>query len=112
MGVVIVWIILSFLIASAGSSRKIGYLQSLFISLLLSPIIGLIVVLFSDKNSDRLNSLKIAHDSKAISDEQYNQKVREIIPSSQDKSDTKNGTILFFVLGLIIYLIVDNCSNS
>jgi|GEM_PF-6664107 len=108
MGVVIVWIILSFLIASAGSSRKIGYLQSLFISLLLSPII----VLFSDKNSDRLNSLKIAHDSKAISDEQYNQKVREIIPSSQDKSDTKNGTILFFVLGLIIYLIVDNCSNS
>ena len=41
------WIILSFIIGFVGSGRKIGYWSTFFISLLLSPLIGLIFALTS-----------------------------------------------------------------
>lgn len=46
---IIIWIVLCIILASAGSKRKIGGAGAFFISLLLSPLIGLIVVLASDK---------------------------------------------------------------
>ncbi|TAN17200.1 MAG: hypothetical protein EPN37_07035 [Chitinophagaceae bacterium] len=45
----ILWIILSFVVAAIGNKRKIGFVWSLLASLFLSPIIGLIIVTFSDK---------------------------------------------------------------
>jgi len=48
---VFAWVALCFFIGSVGSKRKIGWAGAFFISLLLSPLIGLIVVAFSDKNS-------------------------------------------------------------
>lgn len=47
MGIVFGWIILSFIIGIVGSNRKIGFLGALFISLIFSPLIGLIFTLIS-----------------------------------------------------------------
>jgi hypothetical protein len=47
MGIVFGWIILSFIIGIVGSNRKIGFLSALFISLIFSPLIGLIFTLIS-----------------------------------------------------------------
>ncbi|MES2517498.1 MAG: SHOCT domain-containing protein [Bacteroidota bacterium] len=52
MGIFIGWFIFSFIVGLIGAERKIGGLAGFFISLILSPIIGLIVVLISSKNSD------------------------------------------------------------
>jgi len=53
MGVVIIWIVFSFIVGIIGAGRKIGFGGGFFLSLLLSPIIGLIIVLFS-KTEDEL----------------------------------------------------------
>jgi len=45
--IVIIWIVLCFVVASIGSSKNIGYWGTFFISLLLSPLIGLIFALAS-----------------------------------------------------------------
>ncbi|MDI3319144.1 hypothetical protein [Pinibacter soli] len=58
MGTVIIWIALSFIIAFFGSNKKIGFLGSLLISLLLSPIVGFIVTLLSkDLQTDKAEKL-------------------------------------------------------
>ncbi|MBT4968080.1 MAG: hypothetical protein HOM80_03640 [Bacteroidetes bacterium] len=47
---IVIWLIVSVLIALLGRNRKIGYGWSLVLCLFLSPIIGLIIILFSKKN--------------------------------------------------------------
>lgn len=49
---ILAWIILSFVVAFIGSDRKIGYFGTLILSLLLSPIIGAIFALASDRKQD------------------------------------------------------------
>jgi len=46
----IVAILISALVALAGKNRKIGYGWSFVLCLFLSPVIGLIIILFSKKN--------------------------------------------------------------
>lgn len=46
---IIIWLIVSALVALLGSNRKIGYGWSLLLCLFLSPLIGLIIILFSKK---------------------------------------------------------------
>jgi len=46
---IVIWLIVSALVALLGSNRKIGYGWSLLLCLFLSPIIGLIIILFSKK---------------------------------------------------------------
>jgi hypothetical protein len=46
------WIIFSIIIGLIGSSRKIGFGGAFFLSLLLSPLIGLIITVASKSNSD------------------------------------------------------------
>ena len=48
MVIIIIWIALCIVLGVAGSKRKIGGAGAFFISLFLSPLIGLIVVLVSD----------------------------------------------------------------
>jgi hypothetical protein len=50
IGTIIGWIIFSIIIGVIGANRKIGFLGAFFLSLLLSPIIGLIVTLVSKSN--------------------------------------------------------------
>jgi hypothetical protein len=46
---IVIWLIISTLVALLGRNRKIGYGWSLLLCLFLSPIIGLIIILFSKK---------------------------------------------------------------
>lgn len=46
------WIILCFVVSSIGHKRKIGAGPAFFAALFLSPIIGIIIVAFSDKISE------------------------------------------------------------
>ncbi|MEO9965916.1 MAG: hypothetical protein ABJF11_09015 [Reichenbachiella sp.] len=45
--VIVLWIVFSLIVGYAGSDKKVGFGGALFFSLLLSPIIGLIIVLVS-----------------------------------------------------------------
>ncbi len=47
---ILILAIISALVAMLGSNRKIGYGWSFVLCLFLSPIIGLIIILFSKKN--------------------------------------------------------------
>jgi tetratricopeptide (TPR) repeat protein len=48
-GAVFFWFIFSIIIGAIGEKRKIGFAGGFFLSLLLSPLIGLIIVLVSEK---------------------------------------------------------------
>ncbi len=48
---ILAWILLSFVVAIIGTDRKIGYWGTFFLSLLLSPIIGAIFALASERKS-------------------------------------------------------------
>lgn len=48
---IILWLIGCLIVGAIGSNRKIGFFMSFLFSLLLSPIIGLIITLFSESNS-------------------------------------------------------------
>ena len=47
---ILVFLVLAALVALLGRNRKIGYGWSLFFCIFLSPLIGLIIILFSKKN--------------------------------------------------------------
>ncbi|MGN7787404.1 hypothetical protein ACTJIJ_22920 [Niabella sp. 22666] len=50
IGYILAWIGLSILVGFVGSSRKIGFAIALIISLIFSPLIGIICVLLSKDN--------------------------------------------------------------
>lgn len=52
MGIFFTWIILSFIVGFIGSDRKIGFGGAFFISLIFSPLIGLIFTLISKTNAE------------------------------------------------------------
>lgn len=101
MAIFFLWIVFSLIIGSAGKSRKIGSATAFFCSLLLSPLIGLIAVLASDKLSDgrvvqvvapvsvadELAKLKQLYDTDVLTRTEYDaQKARLLgqpIPASQ-----------------------------
>lgn len=46
----LLWLLVSLAIAVFGATRKIGFIKTLIISVILSPVIGVICVLFSKKD--------------------------------------------------------------
>ena len=52
MGIFLGWIIFSIIVGALGSGRKIGFAGAFFLSLILSPVIGLIITLFSKDKED------------------------------------------------------------
>lgn len=54
-------VITSALVALLGRNRKIGYAWSFVVCLVLSPVIGVIIILFSKKN-DEVDVAEIAKD--------------------------------------------------
>lgn len=52
MAIFVSWIFLSFIIGFIGDSRKIGFTGAFFVCILLSPLLGIIVVLSSKRKSD------------------------------------------------------------
>lgn len=61
MIVIIIWIVLCFVIASIGSKKNIGYWGTFFLSLLLSPLIGLIIALASSDLPQPVKEFKCKH---------------------------------------------------
>lgn len=53
------WIIFSFVVGFIGSGRKIGFWGAFFISLLLSPLIGLIITLISKSKENEAYEAQI-----------------------------------------------------
>ena len=102
---IVLWIVLSILIASFGRNRKIGFGRALLFSLLLSPLIGLIAVLLSEKHSESLMKLKIAHDSGNMDDKEYNKAVRKITPNKEDRKNMLIGYAVVAIVAVIIWLI-------
>jgi len=47
------YIALCFLVAAVGSGRKIGGLGAFIVSLIFTPVIGLIITLFADKKEKK-----------------------------------------------------------
>jgi hypothetical protein len=104
-GIVILWIVLSILFASLGRNRKIGFGRAFLTCILLTPLIGLIVVLVSEKHSESLMKLKIALDSGNLTKEEYDKKIRKIVPNNEDRQNMFIGYAVVSAIGLIIYLI-------
>ncbi len=48
---VFIWIIVAFIIASYGGQRKIGFIVALLVSLILSPLIGFMCVVLSERKN-------------------------------------------------------------
>ncbi|MGB0976407.1 MAG: SHOCT domain-containing protein [Prolixibacteraceae bacterium] len=74
----LLWIIFSFVIASIGSNRKIGFGGALILSLIFSPLIGLIIVLCSSKKDDLLLKAKMMLNEGIITQSEYEEKVRKL----------------------------------
>jgi len=70
MEIFIGWIVLSSVIAVIGDTRKIGSFKAFFLSIFLSPIIGLIVTL-SSKRNDTIAFENALLDKQNISDKNY-----------------------------------------
>ncbi|MDT0646327.1 SHOCT domain-containing protein [Zunongwangia sp. F260] len=58
MIIIILWIIFSFLIGAIASNKKVGFWGGTFLSLLLSPLIGLIIALVSSEKSTKSEATK------------------------------------------------------
>ena len=59
MFISLAWVGLSFLVAFMGMNRKFGFWGYFFGSLLLTPVVGLLLVLASDKRSARVSAPKL-----------------------------------------------------
>lgn len=68
MGIFIVWLVLSFVVAAIGGGRKIGFGGALILSLLLSPLIGLIVTLSSSSLTSIEHSTQMLEEQKRTND--------------------------------------------
>jgi len=53
---VLFWIILSYIVAKLGSKKKIGGLSAFLVSIIFSPIIGLLVVIASGEKKEEQKS--------------------------------------------------------
>jgi len=93
MIIVIVWLILTFMVASAGSKRNIGYGNSLIISLIFSPIIGMLFVLMSselkkiDNNIDKYFELGKRNEFKGMIDQAIDNYIDAIYYMNKDIDD-------------------------
>ena len=59
MGIIFLWIIFSFVVGWIGSKRNIGFWGAFLLSLLLSPLVGLIIALISKNIEDEAYKEKI-----------------------------------------------------
>ena len=71
MGLFIGWIIFAFVAGAIGSDRKIGFLGAFFLSLFLSPLIGIIVALASKRKDTEEFQKKILENSQNSPSDNY-----------------------------------------
>lgn len=93
MGIFIAWIILSFVVAAMGSDRKIGGFGAFLVSLFFSPIIGILVVLASTKNSTIEFQKKMLEALSKNNDSNRNSDFKPISNEEVFESKYKEGSI-------------------
>ena len=131
MDILFTWIIASFVVGIIGSNRNIGFWSSFFISVILSPLIGLIFVLTSkskdsnevQKNSiaDEIEKLQTLKNNNSITEyefirlknkiidstnnDEYNYKVSENEKSYPNyvKPNSNEGINNRFLIGILIF---------
>ncbi|MCO5238286.1 MAG: hypothetical protein M9933_18675 [Chitinophagaceae bacterium] len=81
---ILIWIALSFLVGYIGQDRKIGFGLALMISLVLSPAVGLVVVLLSEKNSANKNIHEFTKHLELAKKAEYKEQVPEAINHYMD----------------------------
>lgn len=68
MGIFLGWVIFSIIVGALGSGRTIGFFGAFFLSLLLSPVIGLIITLFSKNKEDEIYKQEVLSTQKQQQD--------------------------------------------
>lgn len=58
---IVAWVLISLIIAAFGSARKIGFFWSFIICCLLSPVIGIFIVLVSEADNRPAIAFKCKH---------------------------------------------------
>jgi phosphate/sulfate permease len=86
----ILWFGIAFLVAEMGRSREVGYTAVLFISLILSPIIGFIVALVSAKIPNALSGSS----SKSVGENRFKISLDEA-KKAAFKGETENAISLY-----------------
>jgi hypothetical protein len=56
--IILIWVVFSAIVANFGKKRTIGFGTAFVVSLLLSPLVGLLFVLFSDERKDSKEAFK------------------------------------------------------
>src|SRR5690606_38432386 len=88
------WIVFAIIVGAIGSNRNIGFGLAFFLSLILSPIIGLIITLFSETKSTieaRNRSIQLQEEQKNILSEISKSKTStEIIEELSKLNNLKN----------------------
>lgn len=80
----IIWIILAILVGILGKDRKIGFGLSFFLSIILSPLIGLIIVLISDKSKKVIKKQKYKEFKELAEKEEYKENYKKAIDLYMD----------------------------
>lgn len=89
---ILLLVILSFIIASQGENRKIGFWPSLFISLIFTPIIGLLIVLVSEKKETKVKT-KLTGEPKKMYEQALNDYESQNFEDAIEKLKKANGLL-------------------
>lgn len=87
---IITWLILCIILGSVGSNRKIGFWGAFFLSLLLSPLIGLIITLASKTREDEKYEKEILTIQKSQKQAIENLKIKDVGDIADDLLKIKN----------------------
>lgn len=84
MGIILAWLFFSIVVGALGSGRSVGFFGAFLASIILSPLVGILIVAFSDKTLtkeqkeaarlDQLDKLLRLKQGGAISEEEYEAK--------------------------------------
>ncbi|MGB0976408.1 MAG: SHOCT domain-containing protein [Prolixibacteraceae bacterium] len=100
--IILLWTLPSFVIASVGKDRTIGYSATLILCLLFTPIIGLIIALCSSKKDDLLLKAKMMLNEGIITQSEYDRRKDEIYPSTSDKRNNILKNVVIMAITIII----------
>ncbi|MCB9019851.1 MAG: SHOCT domain-containing protein [Chitinophagales bacterium] len=98
MIIAVIWILLSFVVATVGNEKKIGYWGVFWISVLLSPVIGIIIGLVSAPKDKQLENQELAHNYRRAAHKDVEQENFESAVENLNKANSlmpNNGSILF-----------------
>ena len=94
MFTLLAWIFFSLVVGAIGADRTIGFWGSFFISLLLSPVIGFIIVLFYKSNATAAAEIKSRRIQEETLEAIKNKPEKNIAEELQKLSDLKENGVL------------------